>query len=208
MGYLPNLFQRLFECITLKYKDLHHAARHIDHLIDHSMPSKNAPFISQSSLESLITCNFPDLFMTSQGWHKLVFGSHNAGNTVVLKVGPKKTIENDHHAYKRVPEKQRHQYFARIYWHTKYCLLQQYGLRAHVSPEQLRELRQAVYKYGIFDIKPENLRLIDGKLKIIDANVTRVLLPTMLRKIDEVKPRLPQKLHLFIKKVTKRFYER
>jgi hypothetical protein len=192
----------------LKYEDLHRTARHIDRLIDHNLPSKNAPFPPQSTLESLVTYNFPDLYVTSHGWHKLVFGSHSAGNTVVLKVGPKKTIENDHRVYKQVPEKQRHQYFAKIYWHTKYCLLQQYGLPTHVNPERLREMRQAIYRYGIFDIKAENLRLIDGELKIIDANVTRVPLPTILRKIDEAKPRLPSKLHLFIKKVTKRFYER
>jgi peptidoglycan/xylan/chitin deacetylase (PgdA/CDA1 family) len=127
---------------------------------------------------------------------------------VVLKVGAKRIIENDHRAYKRVPEKQRHQYFARIYWHTKYCLLQQYGLPVYVSPEQLRQLRQAVYRYGIFDIKAENLRSIDDEIRIIYANVTRILLPTVLRKIDEAKPKMPLKLYRLIKKITKRFYER
>jgi hypothetical protein len=191
----------------LKYKTLHHIAHHIDHLIDHNLPSKNAS-ISQNYLETLVTSNFPDLFVINYGWHKIVFGTHSAGNTVVLKVGAKRIIENDHHVYKQVPEKQRHQYFARIYWHTKYCLLQQYGLPAYVSPEQLRELRQAVYKYGVFDVKLENLMLIDGEIRIVDANITRVMLPTVLRKMDEVKPKLPKKLDLLIKKVTKRFYER
>jgi hypothetical protein len=192
----------------LKYETLHHIAHHIDHLVDHNLPSKKAPLMSQDYLESLIVCNFPDLYVISYGWHKIVFGSRLAGNTVVLKVGAKRIIENDHRVYKRVPEKHRHQYFARIYWHTKYCLLQQYGLPVHISLEQLREIRQAVYKYGIFDVKEENLMLINGEIKIVDANVTRVLLPIVLRKIDEAKPKLPQRLHRLIQKVTKRFYER
>ena len=69
-------------------------------------------------------------------------------------------------------------------------------------------MRQAIYKYGIFDVKADNLRWINGELRVIDANVTRIPLPTVLRKIDEIKPKLPKKLDLLIKKITKRFYEK
>ena len=79
--------------------------------------------------------------------------------------------------YKRVPEGVRHQLFARIFWHTKFCLLQEYGSPAKVTKEELNSLRAMVYKYGISDIKAENLKRIDGDLKIIDANVTRIPLP-------------------------------
>jgi hypothetical protein len=51
-----------------------------------------------------------------------------------------------------------------------------------------------VYKYGIFDVKAENLKRIDSELKIIHANVTRILLPAVPMKIDEVKPKLPKRL--------------
>jgi hypothetical protein len=69
-------------------------------------------------------------------------------------------------------------------------------------------LRQAVYRYGIFDVKAENLRAIDGEIRIIDANATRIPLPTVLRKIDEAKPKIPKTLLNFLKKITKRLYEK
>jgi hypothetical protein len=121
----------------------------------------------------------------------------------VIKVGTKKSIENDHRAYKRVPESMRHQLFARIFWHTKYCLVQEYGFPVQVTEEELAILRRVVYKYGIFDIKPDNLKRIDGQLKIIDANVTIIPIPTLLRKVDEVKPKLPKRLVLLVKKITR-----
>ncbi len=121
----------------------------------------------------------------------------------MLKVGAKRAIESDHQAYKRVPENIRHQLFARIYWHTKYCLLQQYGYPAHVTAAQLARIRRIVYRYGVFDVKPENLKSVNGALKIIDANVTRVPLPTVTRIIDETKPKLPKKLMGAIKKVAR-----
>jgi hypothetical protein len=65
-----------------------------------------------------------------------------------------------------------------------------------------------IYKYGIFDIKAENLKRINGALKIIDANVTPFPLPTMWKMMDEAKPRLPNRLMLFIKKLSKPIYER
>jgi hypothetical protein len=73
------------------------------------------------------------------------------------------------------------------FWHTKYCLLQEYGFPAHVNARELTQLRRMVNRYGIFDIKAENLKIIDGELKIIDANITSIPIPFVLRKIDEVK---------------------
>ncbi len=159
-------------------------------------------------LKATVLENFPDFYVVSSGWHKLVVANRRIDHTVVLKIGPQKSIENDHHVYKSLPEEERHRVFARIFWHTKYCLLQEYGLPANVSPKQLMLIRREVIRYGVFDVKPENLRLIDGKLKIIDANLTRIPLPTVLRKIDEVKPKIPKKLNTLIKQLTKKFYEK
>jgi hypothetical protein len=187
----------------LKYRQLHHEAKHIDHLIDAELHAKGGLFLTQDQLRALVTLTYPDFTVENCGWHKIVFRNESFGHNVVLKIGPHKSIENDHRVYKSVPEDKRHCYFARIFWHTKYCLLQEYGEPANVSKEQLNCMRLAVYKYGVFDVKAENIRWIDGELRIIDANVTRILLPTVLRKIDEVKPKLPKKLDAFIRKITK-----
>lgn len=187
----------------MKYKTLHHTARQIDHLIDHYIHSSGGSFIPQEELKKLILKNFSNLYVKNFGWHKIVFGIHTMDQTIVIKVGTKKSIENDHRAYKRVPESMRHQLFARIFWHTKYCLVQEYGFPVQVTEEELAILRRVVYKYGIFDIKPDNLKRIDGQLKIIDANVTIIPIPTLLRKVDEVKPKLPKRLVLLVKKITR-----
>jgi hypothetical protein len=192
----------------LKYKILHHEARQIDHLIDHYMHSRGSSFIPQTELKSLILKDFPDLYVKDFGWHKIVFGIGESDQKIVLKVGTKKSIENDHRAYKRVPESMRHQLFAKIFWHTKYCLLQEYGFPVHVTQEELASLRRIVYKYGIFDIKADNLKRIDGELKIIDANVTPFPLPTVFKMIDEAKPKLPKRLILFTKKIARLLYDR
>jgi hypothetical protein len=161
----------------------------------------------QEEIKKLILKDFPDFYVRDFGWHKVVFGIYRI-DQIVLKVGAKKSIENDHRAYKRVPKSIRHQLFARIFWHTKFCLLQQYGSPAKVNTGELNSLRAMVYKYGIFDIKAENLRRIDGDLKIIDANLTPFPLPTVWKMVDEAKPKLPIRLMFLIKKLTKPIYER
>jgi hypothetical protein len=186
----------------VKYETLHHAARYLDHLIDDNLPGKSS-FLSQESLRNLVLGCFTDFYVEDCGWHKIVFGIHSADHQLVLKVGTRKSIEHDHEAYKRVPHQIRRSLFAKIFWHTKYCMLQQYGYPVEVSKQELLEIRRMVYRYGIFDVKAENLKRIDGEIRIIDASVTRVLLPTVLRKIDEVKPKLPKALVGFAKKVGK-----
>lgn len=187
----------------MKYRELHHEAKHIDRLIDHELHHNGGAFPTQDQLAEIIAKNYPDFSVENCGWHKIVFRNLSFNYDVVIKVGPHKSIEADHRVYKAVPKDKRSRYFARIFWHTKYCLLQEYGEPAAATQEQLNCLRQAVYKYGVFDVKAENLRWINGELKIIDANVTRIPLPTVLRKIDEVKPKLPKRLNRLIKKVTK-----
>jgi hypothetical protein len=168
------------------------------------MHSSGTSFIPQEELKKLILKNFADLYVENFGWHKIVFSIRSMDQKIVLKVGTKKSIENDHRAYKRVPESLRHQIFARIFWHTKYCLLQEYGFPVQVTQEEIANLRKTVYKYGIFDVKAENIKSIEGHLKIIDANATRYPAPALLKKMDETKPKLPKRLVLFLKKVSRR----
>jgi hypothetical protein len=191
----------------LRYKVLHETAKEIDHLIDHHLHMNGTLVIPQEELKKIVLKKYPDLFVQNFGWHKTVFGFHSI-DKIVLKVGPKNSIENDHRAYKRVPEDTRHKVFARIFWHTKYCLLQEYGYPAQVTQEELTRLRHVVNRYGIFDVKAENVKLIGGELKIIDANVASIPIPYVLRKIDEVKPKLPKKLTLLFKTITKTLFEK
>jgi hypothetical protein len=192
----------------VKYKTLHHTARQIDQLIDYYMHSNGSSSIPIDQLKSLILKKYPDLYVANVGWHKIVFGIHPIDQKIVLKVGPKNSIEGDHRAYKRVPESIRHKVFARIFWHTKYCLLQEYGFPAQVTKEDLTRLRRVVSRYGVFDVKSENLKMVKGELKIIDANVASIPIPFVLRKVDELKPMLPKRLVLFFKTITRILFEK
>jgi hypothetical protein len=192
----------------LKYKTIHQTAKQIDHLIDHHIHASETSVIPQEELKKLVLKNFPDFYVQNVGWHKIVFGIRSFDQKIVLKVGPKNSIENDHRAYKRVPENLRHKVFARIFWHTKYCLLQEFGYPANVTQEELTRLRKIVYRYGVFDVKAENLKMIRGELKIIDANVTSIPIPFVMRKLDEMKPKLPKKIIVFFKTITKTLFEK
>ncbi len=172
------------------------------------MQASGTSVIPQEELKKLVLKNFPDFYVQNFGWHKIVFGIHSIDQKIVLKVGPKNSIENDHRAYKRVPENMRHKVFARIFWHTKYCLLQEFGYPAIVSQDELTRLRKIVYRYGVFDVKADNLKMIDGQLRIIDANVTSVPLPFVMRKLDEMKPKLPKKIIMLFKTITRTLFEK
>ncbi len=189
----------------MKYSELYHQAKQIDRLIDFHINQKGGLFVPQEELISLILQHFPYLCVENSGWHKVVFNFCSEENKVVLKVGAERSIESDHRAYKRVPHTIRHQFFARIFWHTKYCILQEYGSSAEVAVEDLECFKRAVYKYGVFDIKADNIRMINGQLKIIDANSTRLPVPTILRIIDELRSKIPKRLDFHLKKITKQF---
>ena len=192
----------------LKYKTIHQTAKQIDHLIDHRKHESGTSVIPQEELKKLVLKNFPDFYVQNVGWHKIVFCIRSIDQKIVLKVGPKSSIENDHRTYKRVPENLRHKVFARIFWHTKYCLLQEFGYPANVTPDEITRLRKIVYRYGVSDVKAENLKMIRGELKIIDANVTSIPIPFVMRKLDEMKPKLPKKIIIFFKTITKKLFEK
>ena len=188
----------------MEYPELHHQAKHIDRLIDENIHAKRTVFLTTDQLQTIVVKVCPDFYVEDRGWHKIVFRHRRVDKNVVLKIGPQQSIENDHRTYKRVPHRIRHQIFARLFWHTKYCLLQEYGDPADVSAEQLSCIRRLIYRFGIFDVKADNLRKIEGDLKIIDANAIRIPLPTQMRIADELKAKFPEKLERIIGKVIKR----
>jgi hypothetical protein len=133
-----------------------------------------------------------------EGWgrHKIIFGRYSVDHRVVLKVGPHRIIESNHHTYKAVPVHERHRFFAKIYWHTMYCLLQEYGSPVQPTPEQIKWFRGALAKYGIIDVKAANLRMVSGKLKLVDANTTRLPMSLIQQRLADLKRALFKKFDL------------
>ena len=93
------------------------------------------------NLEQIVLTVFPEARLSNYGLHKLVFFLRHKSHELALKIGKSEAIELDHKAYKLMPADLRYVYFARVFWHTKYCLLQEYGVEAEVLAEDLVQLK-------------------------------------------------------------------
>ncbi len=116
---------------------------------------------------------FPGSAYLDRGAFKTVHKVYSRARDLVLKTGSRKKIGEDIRAYRRLPARggRRHRYFARIYWRTKYCLLQKFGKAAKVPAGRLRRLKAVGRRYGLKDIRPANVRKVDGRFKIVDASM-------------------------------------
>jgi hypothetical protein len=184
----------------VKFKTLHEKAKHLDDLIDDYIKTKHSGFVPFRSLEEIVVSVFPDAIKADFGLHKLVFRLNHKSHVLALKVGKADSVELDHKAYKQLPQAQRHIYFARIFWHTKYCLLQEYGAEAEASAEGVAQLRAIAGKYGLLDITCDNIRSINGNLKIVDASLAPPGLFKLWKTADVIKLRLPEPVRKAIRK--------
>jgi hypothetical protein len=91
-----------------------------------------------------------------------------------LKIGREEYIKADIEAYMKLPKRIRNRYFAKIYWKTKYCLIQKYGKKTKIPKEILQKLRNVAKKFGLTDIRRANIRKIDGRFKIVDASIRKI----------------------------------
>ena len=154
----------------MKFKSLNKKAKLLDDLIDDYIETNGTSFVPIANLEKIVIKSFPDAVLVNFGFHKLVFHLSHKSHELALKIGRSQDIEFDHKVYKQLPENLRQVYFAMIFWHTKYCLLQEYGVEAEVSAEAVEQLRALAGKYGILDITCDNIRSVNGILKIVDAS--------------------------------------
>ena len=184
----------------MKFKSLHEKAKLLDDLIDEYRKTKGTSFVPMSSLQDIVLTVFPDGVMVNFGLHKLVFRLTHKSHAIALKIGKTEAIEVDYEAYKRMPASIRHVYFARIFWHTKYCLLQEYGIEAEVSPEEFAQIKIIADRYGLLDITCDNVRKVNGNLKIIDASIAPPGLFRLWKTADIIKDKLPPQIRKAIRK--------
>jgi hypothetical protein len=184
----------------VKFKSLHEKAKLLDDSIDDYIITKSSSFVPRKNLEQIALTTFPDAAMFNFGLHKLVFRLRHKSHELVLKIGKSEAIEFDHEVYKQMPPSIRHVYFARVFWHTKYCLLQEYGVEAEVSPQHLGQLRAVALQYGLLDITCDNIRNVNGNLKIIDASIAPPGFFGLWRAADFIKLGLPPAIWKAIRK--------
>jgi hypothetical protein len=152
----------------MRYKEIRKKALLIDRFIDINKKPMKLPI---KEVDIIIRYLFPSCYIRNKGWYKTVFKICAKNGPVVLKIGKKDSIENDHRVYKSLPRSIRRKYFARIFWHTKYCLLQEYGEAINLTKADIDRMKLFGKKHGLVDIKKDNIRMIDGRLKIIDATL-------------------------------------
>lgn len=184
----------------MQFKALHEKARHLDDLIDESIKSQKTGFVPMRRLQELVLSVFPEAVMVDYGLHKLVFRMKHDGDELALKVGKVQAVERDHTVYMQLPPSLRHAYFARMFWHTKYSILQEYGTEAEVTQKQLLQLRALAGKYGLLDITCDNVRWVHGKLKIIDAGISPPGFSGLWKTADFISRRLPPPVSKIIRK--------
>ncbi len=184
----------------MKFKSLHEKAKLLDELIDEYIEAKGTSFVPMSELEKTVKGVFPGAVLVNFGFHKLVFHLRHKSHELALKTGRSQAIEFDHKVYKQLPASLRHVYLARIFWHTKYCLLQEYGVEAEASAEAMVKLRAIASEYGLLDITCDNIRSINGNLKIVDASMAPPGLFKLWKAADVIKLRLPPPVRQAIRK--------
>ena len=184
----------------MKFKSLHAKAKLLDDSIDEFIKTKNSSFVPMENLEKIVITVFPDAHLSNFGLHKLVFQLRHKSHILALKIGKSEAIERDHEAYIMMPPSMRQVYFARVFWHTKYCLLQEYGEETEVSAQNLVQIREIAYEYGLLDITCDNIRSVNGNLKIIDASIAPPGLFGIWKTADFIKLRLPPPIWRAIRK--------
>jgi hypothetical protein len=192
------------QVLSVKFKTLQVKAKELDNLIDNYLKIKGTSFVPFRDLEKIVIAIFPQAVRVNFGLHKLVFSLSHKAHILALKVGKAQSVEYDHKVYKKLPRHVRSVYFARIFWHTKYCLLQEWGIEAEVAPEHLVQIRMIAEKYGLLDITCDNIRIVNGSLKIIDAVVAPDGMFRLWKTYDSINHKLPAPVRKAIRKSRER----
>ena len=184
----------------MKFKSLYTKAKELDSSIDDYIVKEKISFLSFNDLEKTVKNVFPDAVKINFGLHKLVFSLSHKAHILVLKVGRARSIEDDHKVYEQLPKDSRDVYFARIFWHAKYSLLQEWGIEVEVPQQQFSQLRGIAEKYGLLDVTCDNIRSVNGNLKIIDAVVAPEGLFKLWKTYDFINQNLPAPVRKAIRK--------
>jgi len=149
---------------------IHKRAVLIDHFIDAYKTARRRRSFPHKAVACIILLIFPGSAFSGRGAWKTVHKVSSRERDLVLKTSNPRRLYDDWRAYSRLPPTLRNRYFAKIYWKTKYCLLQKYGKPGRVPPERLSKLKAVAQRHGLTDVRDSNIRMVDGIFKIVDAS--------------------------------------
>ena len=155
---------------AMRHVLLYRTAKFVDRFVDTYKKKRKTRNFPHKKVTTIIEYLFPGSAWKGRGAFKSVHRIYSQEKTLVLKLSNPKNIRSDLRVYRRLPRKIRNRYFAKVYWHTKYCLLQKYGREVNVPLRVLERLRKIGRQYGLRDIRPANIRKVEGRFKIVDAN--------------------------------------
>ncbi len=157
----------------MRYSLIHRTAVLIDQFIDAYKKARKRKRFPHKEVGRIIHFLFPRSSPIGRGAWKTVYKVPSRIRDLVLKTSSPRVIRYEERAYNRLPRNVRNRYFAKVYWRTRYCLLQKYGIEGRVPPELLRKLQAVGGHHGLTDIRPENIRKVGGVFKIVDANISK-----------------------------------
>ena len=157
----------------MRHALIHKKAQFIDKFVDNYRQIRKRTTFPHKEVGAIIHFLFPGSSYSGRGAFKTVHKISSRTKDLVLKASNKKNIRNDERTYKRLPSNIRNRYFAKVYWRTKYCLLQKFGKKSQVPLERLKKLKLIAKQYGLTDVRPENVRKVNGKHKIVDASISQ-----------------------------------
>jgi len=157
----------------MRHALIHKKAVFIDAFVDNYRKIRHRSTFPHKEVAHIIHLLFPGSSYSGRGAFKTVHRVSSRTRDLVLKTSNRRNIRNDDRAYRKLPKTIRNRYFAKVYWRTKYCLLQKFGKSSKVPSDKLNSLKSIARKYGLTDVRPANVRKVDGKFKIVDASLSR-----------------------------------
>ncbi len=145
----------------------------IDQFVEYYKRARGRKSFPHKEVGHLVTFLFSRSRFSGRGAFKTVYRIDSKAKNLALKTSHFKSVTNDLRAYHRLPASIRNRYFAKVYWRTKYCSLQKFGTSAAVPDDVLKKLKGVGKKYRLTDIRSANIRKVDGRFKIVDANLGR-----------------------------------
>jgi hypothetical protein len=154
----------------MRHKRIYEKAILLDAIVRAYRRSRGRKSFPHKMVGQIIPLLFPGSKRLGRGAFKTAYRVSSTARNVVLKAARSRYIRKDLQLYKTIPSGVRNRYFAKIYWGTKYCLLQKYGDEKRVPPEIHKKLAAKGKEFGLSDIRDDNIRWVDGRFKIVDAN--------------------------------------
>src|SRR6266705_1174440 len=111
---------------------MHRKAKFLDQLIDAYKRARDRKTFPHADVSKLVHFIFPGSGWVGRGAFKRAYRVSSNVRNLVLKTSNEKNIRNDWRAYTRLPANIRNRYFGKVYWKTRYCLLQKYGKEGKV----------------------------------------------------------------------------